>query len=156
MKKKKVLFHQDNAPRYKLIATMAKLHELHFELLPTYTAGKSKNLDVDLYARSIYTSQFTVYYTNASLKTIFNCWLNDSIRWLERHSSLLYVWGSTYTVGISENLEVDLYARSTYTSQFTVIQIVNKHICFLSVVGEKTFVSFLNWINYLFFYHLTV
>ena len=33
MKKKKVLFHQDNAPFYKSIATMA-LHELHFELLP--------------------------------------------------------------------------------------------------------------------------
>ena len=29
MKKKKVLFHQDVS-----IATMAKLHELHFELLP--------------------------------------------------------------------------------------------------------------------------
>ena len=28
MKKKKVLFHQDNAPCHKLIATMAKLHKL--------------------------------------------------------------------------------------------------------------------------------
>ena len=34
MKKKKVLFHQDNAPCHKSIATMAKLHELRFELLP--------------------------------------------------------------------------------------------------------------------------
>ena len=34
MKKKKVLFHKDKAPCYKSIATMAKLHELHFELLP--------------------------------------------------------------------------------------------------------------------------
>ena len=34
MKKKKVLFHQDNAPSHKSIATMVKLHELHFELLP--------------------------------------------------------------------------------------------------------------------------
>ena len=33
MMKKKVLFHQENAPCHKLIATMAKLHELHFELL---------------------------------------------------------------------------------------------------------------------------
>ena len=33
MKKKKVLFHQDNAPCHKLIATAAKLHELHFKLL---------------------------------------------------------------------------------------------------------------------------
>ena len=34
MKKRKVLFHQDNAPCHKLTATMAKLHELHVELLP--------------------------------------------------------------------------------------------------------------------------
>ena len=32
--KKKVLFHQGNALCHKSIATMAKLHELHFELLP--------------------------------------------------------------------------------------------------------------------------
>ena len=32
--RKKVLFHQGNAPCHKLITTMAKLHELHFELLP--------------------------------------------------------------------------------------------------------------------------
>ena len=34
MKKKKVLFHQDNASRRKSIATLAKLHKLHFELFP--------------------------------------------------------------------------------------------------------------------------
>ena len=34
MKKNKVLFHQNNAPCHKSIAKMAKLHELHFELLP--------------------------------------------------------------------------------------------------------------------------
>ena len=34
MKKKKVLFHQDNTPCHKSIATMAKLHELNFKLLP--------------------------------------------------------------------------------------------------------------------------
>ena len=33
MKKKKMLFHQDNALHHKLIAIMAKLHELDFELL---------------------------------------------------------------------------------------------------------------------------
>ena len=40
MKKKKVLFHQDNLPCHKLITTMAKLHELHFELLlhPPYSS----------------------------------------------------------------------------------------------------------------------
>ena len=37
--KKKVLFHQNNAPCYKLIAMMTKLCELHFELLlhPSYS-----------------------------------------------------------------------------------------------------------------------
>lgn len=34
LKKKKVLFHQDNAPCHKSMKTMAKLHELGFELLP--------------------------------------------------------------------------------------------------------------------------
>ena len=34
MKKKKVPFHKNNAPCYKSITTMAKLHKLHFELLP--------------------------------------------------------------------------------------------------------------------------
>ena len=34
MKRKKVLFHQDNAPCHKSIAMMAKLHELLFKLLP--------------------------------------------------------------------------------------------------------------------------
>ena len=33
MKKKKMLFRQDNAPCYKSITTIAKLHELHFKLL---------------------------------------------------------------------------------------------------------------------------
>ena len=34
MKKKKEFFHQDNALCHKSIATIVKLHELHFELLP--------------------------------------------------------------------------------------------------------------------------
>ena len=34
MKKKTVLFHQDNAPNYKSIPTIAKFHEFQFELLP--------------------------------------------------------------------------------------------------------------------------
>lgn len=34
LKKKKVLFHQDNAPCHRSITTMAKLHELGYELLP--------------------------------------------------------------------------------------------------------------------------
>ena len=41
--KKKVPFQQDNAPCHKLIAMMAKLHELHFELLPY--PSYSPNLD---------------------------------------------------------------------------------------------------------------
>ena len=32
--KKNVPFHQDNVPCHKLIAIMAKLHELYFKLLP--------------------------------------------------------------------------------------------------------------------------
>ena len=34
MQKKKVLFHQDNAPCHKTMKTMVKLNELSFELLP--------------------------------------------------------------------------------------------------------------------------
>ena len=34
MKKKNVLFNQDNALCHKSIAMMSKLHDLHFELLP--------------------------------------------------------------------------------------------------------------------------
>lgn len=34
MQKKKTLFHQVNAPAHRSMATMAKLQELHFELLP--------------------------------------------------------------------------------------------------------------------------
>lgn len=34
LKKKKVLFHQDNAPAHKSLVVMAKLHELRYELLP--------------------------------------------------------------------------------------------------------------------------
>ena len=34
MQKKKVLFHQDNAPCYKSMKTMVKLNELSFELFP--------------------------------------------------------------------------------------------------------------------------
>ena len=38
---KKLLFHQDKSPCHKSIAMMAKLHELHFELLfhPPYYLG---------------------------------------------------------------------------------------------------------------------
>ena len=41
MKKKKVLFHQDNAQCHKSIAMIAKLYELYFELLlhPPYSLG---------------------------------------------------------------------------------------------------------------------
>ena len=34
MQKKKVLFHQDNAPCHKSMKTMDKLNELNFKLLP--------------------------------------------------------------------------------------------------------------------------
>ena len=38
MKKKKVLFHQDNVPCHMSLATMAKLNELSFELLLLVTS----------------------------------------------------------------------------------------------------------------------
>ncbi|KAF7286080.1 hypothetical protein GWI33_008029 [Rhynchophorus ferrugineus] len=34
LKKNKVLLHKDNAPCHKSVKTMAKIHELDFELLP--------------------------------------------------------------------------------------------------------------------------
>ena len=34
MQKKKVLFHQDNAPCHKSMKTMVQLNELNFELFP--------------------------------------------------------------------------------------------------------------------------
>ena len=34
MARKKILFHQDNAPCHKSLKTMAKLYELGFQLLP--------------------------------------------------------------------------------------------------------------------------
>ena len=45
MKKRKVHFHQDNAPCHKSIETMAKLQALHFELLmhPTYSPDLTPN-----------------------------------------------------------------------------------------------------------------
>jgi hypothetical protein len=36
LKKKKVLFYQDNALVHQSIKTMAKLHELGYELLPVF------------------------------------------------------------------------------------------------------------------------
>ena len=45
MNKKKVLFHQENAPCQNLIATMEKLPKLHFELLshPPYSPDLAIN-----------------------------------------------------------------------------------------------------------------
>jgi len=39
-KRKKIIFHQDNAPAQKSVLAMGKLRDLHFELLehPTYSA----------------------------------------------------------------------------------------------------------------------
>lgn len=34
MEKKKVRFHQDDAPSHRLTKRMSKIHQLHFELLP--------------------------------------------------------------------------------------------------------------------------
>ena len=50
--KKKVLFHQDNALCHKSIATMAKLHELHFKLLlhPPYSSNLTPSNNYWLFA----------------------------------------------------------------------------------------------------------
>jgi histone-lysine N-methyltransferase SETMAR len=39
LQKKKIIFHQDNAPAYKSVLAMGKLRDLHYELLehPPYT-----------------------------------------------------------------------------------------------------------------------
>jgi histone-lysine N-methyltransferase SETMAR len=39
LQKKKIIFHQDNAPTHKSVATMGKLRDLHYELLehPPYS-----------------------------------------------------------------------------------------------------------------------
>jgi len=33
LRKKKTIFHQDNAPPYKIVLTMGKLRDVHYELL---------------------------------------------------------------------------------------------------------------------------
>lgn len=54
MEKKKVLFHQENAPYYKSMVLMVKVYELGFQLLP----------------HSLYSLDLTLsdYYLFASLK----------------------------------------------------------------------------------------
>lgn len=55
---KKVLFHQENAPRHESLITMIKLHELYFELL--------------LYPPYLQNLALGDYYRFTNLKKIFN------------------------------------------------------------------------------------
>ena len=74
MKKKKVLFHQNNAPCHKSLATMAKLNELSFELLsyPPYLpdlAPRDYYLFIDLkkmlHGKRFYSTEEFITETNA-------------------------------------------------------------------------------------------
>ena len=58
IRKKKILLHQENAPCHKSITTMAKFHELYFELLlhPPYypdLAHSDYNLFADCCVRMV-------------------------------------------------------------------------------------------------------
>ena len=67
MLEKKVLFYQDNAPCHKAIATMAKLHELHVELLLHLP-----------YSQDL---AFCKFQRNAQGKEIWLQWRNDILNW---------------------------------------------------------------------------
>lgn len=73
IKRKKVLF-QDNAPCYKSMTTMAKLHELHFDLLPRppYSPDLAPN---SYYLRVCRPKK------NASVKEIWLNWKSDCRHW---------------------------------------------------------------------------
>ena len=71
MKKKKVLFQQDNAPCHKSIATMAKLHELHFEMLCNRPIPQ-----IELQATTVCRAQ-----KNAPGKEIWLWWRSDIGNW---------------------------------------------------------------------------
>ena len=90
MKKKKVLFHQDNALCHKLIAMVAKLHELHFKLFPHPPSSPELALTTtgclqtseecyrerDLTPMKWYWKLRCILRpkTNCSTKNVLNCW----------------------------------------------------------------------------------
>ena len=70
MKKKKVLFYQDNAPCHKLIATVTKLHKLHFELIlqPPYSSDLAPS-DYWLFADLKRMLQRKIFSSNEEVKS---------------------------------------------------------------------------------------
>ena len=92
MKKKKVLFHQDNAPCHKSLATMAKLNELSFELLPhpPYTgSGPQRLLPVCrpqkmLQGKRFYSSEEVITETNVYYEGKDKSFYKKGIEMLEK------------------------------------------------------------------------
>lgn len=73
LKKKKVLFHQDNAPAHTSVIAMAKIYELHFELLdhPPYSPDLAPsdfflfpNLKVSLAGQRFSSDEEAIAYVN--------------------------------------------------------------------------------------------
>lgn len=79
IQKKIVLFRQDNAPCHKTLATMAKLHEMKFQLLP-----------YPPYTQDLVPSDYYLFadLKNAPEKAIFvKCWSdsrNKRLLWIQR------------------------------------------------------------------------
>ena len=93
MKKKKVIFHQDNAPCHKSLATMAKLNELSFELLPhpPYSpdlAPSDHYLFADrkkmLQGKRFYSNEEVITETNAYFEAKDKSFYNNGIEMLEK------------------------------------------------------------------------
>ena len=93
MKKKKVLFHQGNAPCHKSLATMAKLNELSFELLPhpPYSLDMAPSdyyLFVDLKkmlrGKRFYSNEEVITETNAYFEAKDKSFYKKGIKMLEK------------------------------------------------------------------------
>jgi histone-lysine N-methyltransferase SETMAR len=62
LQKKKIIFHQDNAPTHKSVLVMGKLRELHYELLehPPYSPDLAHS-DFYLFPNSNYSSLVSIF-----------------------------------------------------------------------------------------------
>ena len=94
MKKKKMLFHQDNAPCHKALVTMANLNELRFELLPhppfsTDLASSDYYLFADLKkmlpGKRFYSNEKVITETNAYFEAKDKSFYKKGIEMLEKH-----------------------------------------------------------------------
>ena len=93
MKKKKVLFHQDNAPCQKSLAIMAKLNELSFKLLlyPPYSPDLAPSdyylladLKKMLQGKRFYSNEEVITETNAYLEAKAKSFYKKGIEMLEK------------------------------------------------------------------------